>query len=124
MSNYLFVYGTLKTNFQNYEALRLRKEARFLGEATVKGSLYNLGPYPAYLKDSKDLVHGELFEVLNEETFRWLDDYEDVPVLYLRREVKARMNGEKVICQVYEYAGHVYSLEKIQSGDFQVPLPA
>lgn len=124
MSNYLFVYGTLKTNFGNHEAQRLRKEATLVGTATVKGSLYNVGPYPAYLKDSKDLVQGELFEVHHEETLMWLDAYEEVPVLYLRRTVKARINGEKIKCFVYEYTGHVYSLEKIESGNFEVPMPA
>lgn len=124
MSNFLFVYGTLKTSFDNNEAKRLRREATLIGEATIKGSLYNLGPYPAFLKDSKDLVHGELFEVHHEETFQWLDRYEEVPVLYLRREVKATINDQKIKCQVYEYAGHVYAYDKIEGGNFQLPLPA
>ena len=124
MSTYLFVYGTLKSDFENAMSKRLQNEAILEGKATVKGSLYDLGEYPAYVKDSKDLVHGELYHIIYPETLRWLDEYEEVPVLYLRKEIKATILGEKVPCFVYEYAGHIYQYDKIYGGVFGSNLSA
>lgn len=118
MANYIFVYGTLMSAFNNQESLRFREEARYIGPATVKGSVYDAGSYPALVFDSKEKVYGELYEVVNPLTLEWLDQYEEVPVLYVRRVVKAKCNGEKFEAFVYEYAGHVYKYNKIESGSF------
>jgi gamma-glutamylcyclotransferase (GGCT)/AIG2-like uncharacterized protein YtfP len=119
MSKYLFVYGTLMSHFNNPVAEKLRSESTLIGVATTKGTLYNLGKYPAIVFDSKEKVHGELYELHDEASFKWLDEYEDVPVLYIRRVVKVKCNDVKYKCNVYEYAGHVYQFEKIVTGQFQ-----
>ena len=119
MANYIFVYGTLMSSFNTNESFRLRNETKFIGNATVKGSLYDAGSYPALVFDSKEKVYGELYEIINPDTLEWLDKYEEVPVLYVRRKIKAKCNDEKYECNVYEYAGHVYKFEKIEGGSYK-----
>jgi gamma-glutamylcyclotransferase (GGCT)/AIG2-like uncharacterized protein YtfP len=119
MSNYLFVYGTLMSEYENPMSAKLRSESTLIGPATIKGSVYNLGTYPALVFDSKDKVYGEMYQINDDQTWEWLDQYEEVPVLYVRREVKIKCLGEKYWGFVYEYAGHVYQYDKIESGDFR-----
>jgi gamma-glutamylcyclotransferase (GGCT)/AIG2-like uncharacterized protein YtfP len=118
MANYIFVYGTLMSSFNTPEAVRLRNESKFIGKASVKGSLYDTGSYPALVFDSKEKVFGELYEILNHDTLEWLDTYEEVPVLYIRRKIKAKCNDVKYECYVYEYTGHVYKFNLIEGGSY------
>jgi gamma-glutamylcyclotransferase (GGCT)/AIG2-like uncharacterized protein YtfP len=119
MSKYLFVYGTLMSSFDNPMAKKLQSEATFIGPARVKGSLYDMGSYPALVLDTKEKVYGELYELNEESSWEWLDLYEEVPVLYVRREIKIKCNDQKYLGYVYEYAGHVYQYSRIESGDFR-----
>jgi gamma-glutamylcyclotransferase (GGCT)/AIG2-like uncharacterized protein YtfP len=115
---YLFVYGTLRPEFENEMANQLKVECTLLGKATVKGSIYDLGHYPAFVADTFGRVHGWVYRLNSVETLVWMDRYEDVPVLYLRNEVKAKMDGQKIVCNIYEYAGHVYKYNRVESGDY------
>ncbi len=42
----LFVYGTLRPFIDIPMARWLRRAARYVGQATARGRLYDLGPYP------------------------------------------------------------------------------
>ncbi len=60
----LFVYGTLRTGFENPLARRIRKEARFLHPARFTAAiLVDLGHYPGLVPvaDSNSVVEGDLF---------------------------------------------------------------
>lgn len=75
----LFVYGTLMPALSHPMALRLASESRFLGAATVRGRLYDLGDYPGAVPsaDPADRVHGALFRLSDPaRSLRWLDAYE------------------------------------------------
>ncbi len=78
MANYLFVYGTL-TRSGSAHALLPKQTARFLGTASVRGRLFDLGQYPALVLEhkSEDQVHGEIYELLDEAVLATLDEYED-----------------------------------------------
>lgn len=54
----LFVYGTLKRGFGNYEWYM--KNSKFLGEDTVKGRLFCGWSYPWLMKGNNN-IHGEVF---------------------------------------------------------------
>lgn len=115
---YLFVYGTLRPEFDNEMSNRLKNECKLIGSATIKGSIYDLGHFPAFVADSFGRVHGWIYELKSENTFIWMDEFENVPVLYLRNEVKAKLEDQKLICNVYSYAGHVYKFTRIDTGDY------
>jgi gamma-glutamylcyclotransferase (GGCT)/AIG2-like uncharacterized protein YtfP len=73
----LFVYGTLRSGFENPYARLLHSEAELIGPATVGGSIYRVRHYPAYRNHPDGEVRGEVWRLKNPEmTLRVLDDYE------------------------------------------------
>ena len=77
MLDLLFVYGTLRSEFDNRYARLLRKEAAFLRRATVPGSIYRVEHYPAFRPQPDGEVHGELYRLNTPEaTLAVLDEYE------------------------------------------------
>jgi gamma-glutamylcyclotransferase (GGCT)/AIG2-like uncharacterized protein YtfP len=77
MLDYLFVYGTLGSRFENRYARLLRAQSVFAGEATVRGTIRDMGAYPAFRREPDGLVHGELYQLRTpESTLAALDEYE------------------------------------------------
>lgn len=77
MTDVLFVYGSLRSEFDNPHARRLREEAEFVGPGTVPGSIFRVGKYPGYRRELEGIVHGELWRLRDPETtLAALDDYE------------------------------------------------
>jgi len=77
VSDALFVYGTLRSEFDNPHARRLRKEADFIGNSTMPGSVFRVGKYLGYTREPEGIVHGELWRLRDPETtLAALDAYE------------------------------------------------
>jgi len=126
----LFVYGTLMSNATSVLGrdmrLRLRREARLLGAATMPGRLYDLGNYPGLVASTEpaDIVHGEVLALVDPAaTLPWLDDYEgvsrgaDAPGEYHRVVAEARLAaGGEVTAWVYLFQRAVVGLPRIRSG--------
>ncbi|MEP6717254.1 MAG: gamma-glutamylcyclotransferase family protein [Terriglobia bacterium] len=77
MPDLLFVYGTLRSGFDNAAARRLRASAQFADYAHLRGSVTDLGPYTGYRPGSAGEVPGELWRF--DETsgiLAVLDEYE------------------------------------------------
>ena len=73
----LFVYGTLRSEFDNPYARLLRANAVLAGNATVRGSVRIVNGYLAYSRQPDGEVHGELYRLHDPETtLRALDSYE------------------------------------------------
>jgi gamma-glutamylcyclotransferase (GGCT)/AIG2-like uncharacterized protein YtfP len=125
----LFVYGSLRQGFQSEAYGYISRYFTLVGHAKVKGSLYNLGDYPAALpSDEERFIEGELYSIKNEDEFGWaigqIDDYEGVNVeagekpLYRRDITRAALaDGSKVDAWVYWYNGSVGDKPVIESGD-------
>lgn len=103
---YLFVYGTLKSVFDNEHALNLRENAKLIGEGSVFGRLYMLGWYPGLVLDDMGYeVRGEVYEIGegSESFISTLDKYEGVEDGDYRRVLRNVWLGNKQIkCWVYE----------------------
>ncbi|HEY2842273.1 MAG TPA: gamma-glutamylcyclotransferase family protein [Bryobacteraceae bacterium] len=100
----LFVYGTLKSNFRNRFARRLRQEARLLGCATMPGRLYRVRWYPGMRPPQglEDTVSGELYRLFQPaKTLTALDEYEE----HYRRELRrvTLQTGQSFPAWVYIY---------------------
>lgn len=80
----VFVYGTLRKGQMLSNNLL---KSNYLGEATVVGTLFNLGWFPAYVEDGITDVKGEVYEV-DHETLERLDIIEGYPHLYKRKKVE------------------------------------
>ena len=77
MTELIFVYGTLRSGFDNRYAKLLRSQSLFAGEASVRGSTRDLGRYPAFRPEPDGEVRGELYRLLTPETtLAALDEYE------------------------------------------------
>jgi gamma-glutamylcyclotransferase (GGCT)/AIG2-like uncharacterized protein YtfP len=124
----LFVYGSLRSGFRSTAYEYISRFFTFVGDATVKGKLYNLGEYPAAIPVEEDVfIKGELYTAKNQQEFSWaigqLDDYEGMNVeageipLYLRKVSAVYINDQVVDAWVYWYNGDITGKPVIESGD-------
>ena len=124
----LFVYGSLRGGFRNPVYEYLTKYFHLLGEAMVKGKLYDLGEYPAAnATEDEKFISGELYSINNPLEFSWaigqLDDYEGLNTeegetpLYKREQVIAYKDGEAYTAWIYWYNKDLTGSPEIESGD-------
>ena len=99
-----------------------------MGEAVVKGKLYEMGDYPVAAPTTEDkFISGELYCINNPMEFSWaigqLDDYEGITAeegekpSYKREEVLVYQQGQPVEAWIYWYNGDVTGKTEIESGD-------
>lgn len=124
----LFVYGSLRSGFRNPVYEYLTKYFHLLGEAVVKGKLYDLGEYPAAVPTNEEkFISGELYCINNPLEFSWaigqLDDYEGLNTeegekpLYKREAVISYHKGEPYAAWIYWFNGDITGKPEIGSGD-------
>ena len=125
---HLFVYGSLRSGFRSAAYEYISRYFDLVGEARVKGKLYDLGDYPAAKPTNENqLIIGELYQIRNENEFAWaigqLDDYEGVNVafdetqLYRRDITEVYTNNNTTAAWIYWYHGDVEGKPVIESGD-------
>jgi len=127
-SRYVFVYGTLRRGGSN-DITQLTPRAKFVGESTVCGTLYDLGAYPGvalHLEDAPEPgdfpVHGEVYAISADLEAR-LDEIEGLLPEpngeYFKREISVVVNGERLDCLVYEInPEHLRNAPLIADGDW------
>lgn len=124
----LFVYGSLRSGFRNPAYQYLAKYFSLVGEAKVKGKLFDKGTYPVAKPTSEEkFIIGELYSINNPAEFNWiieqLDDYEGLNVesgetpLYKRDTVTVYQNNAISEAWIYWYNADVTGLPEINSGD-------
>jgi gamma-glutamylcyclotransferase (GGCT)/AIG2-like uncharacterized protein YtfP len=113
----VFIYGTLRRGEAGSMSIRF-PNSKFIGDAKVNGSLYDLGAYPGLLlNESNSVVTGEVYEV-DDETLKELDDFEGSSH-YLRKQFEVSLGTERRVCWTYEPNPEFYSPAKlITSGDW------
>lgn len=104
----LFVYGTLRSEFDNEYARMLRANADLIEKGTIAGSIFRVGPYSAYRPVPKGAVRGELYRLHDpDQTLRLLDEYEG--------EDYRRIDVDGV--WIYQYKDQPPESARISSGD-------
>lgn len=113
----VFVYGTLRRGSAGAMSLRF-PDSKFIAEAQVSGSLYDLGAYPGLiLNESGSMVVGEVYEV-DDELLKKLDEFE-ASSNYLREQFEISFDTQRKLCWTYEPDPEFYSLRTlIASGDW------
>lgn len=123
----LFVYGTLRSGFDNTFRRLMVSQSTFLCMATIQGQLYDLGTYPGLiLSDDDDArVVGELYQLHHPALIKELDLYENYRSndlsgsLYIRREeMVLKEDGSTVKAVVYTYNKSVDEAVMIERGDY------
>ena len=118
MNNHLvFVYGTLRSGCARAMSIRF-PNSKFIVDAKVSGSLYDLGAYPGLiLEQSNSLVRGEVYEI-DDGILNQLDDFE-ASSNYRRKQVEVSVGTERRMCWTYEPDPAFYSFRTlITSGDW------
>jgi gamma-glutamylcyclotransferase (GGCT)/AIG2-like uncharacterized protein YtfP len=118
----IFVYGTLRRRAPMHELLV--PGARWLGVARARGRLYDLGAFPAFVpsRSARDVVHGELFEVIADDPERHMeaiDRYEGRA--FRREEIPVELDGAEPVratAWAYCFIGSVRRARRIDSGDY------
>jgi gamma-glutamylcyclotransferase (GGCT)/AIG2-like uncharacterized protein YtfP len=129
MTEYLFLYGTLKPSQADGEVADVIKRLRLIGSATVPGRLYDFGEYPGAVvsRNSSQSIHGEVFELPLDAhaIIKALDEYEEFDVnnpgqsLFVRQRVSAKLcDGRRVNCWIYVYNREPGNARQIVSGDY------
>ncbi|HZP02865.1 MAG TPA: gamma-glutamylcyclotransferase family protein [Terriglobia bacterium] len=124
----LFVYGTLRRDFERHRELE-RLGARFVAEGSIKGALFDLGPFPGARRTGPDArrVQGELYRLprISKALFV-LDQIEgfcpDSPdsSLFVRETTEVSLpNGERVSAWVYWLNHWKGPMRRIPSGDYR-----
>ena len=113
----VFVYGTLRRGGARAMSIRF-PNSKFIADAKVSGSLYDLGAYPGLLlNEPNSLVTGEMYEV-DDEILNQLDEIE-ASSNYWRKQVEISLATHRRICWIYEPNPESYSYRKlITSGDW------
>ena len=127
----LFVYGSLRSGFHHPAFQYISRYFRLEASGRIRGSLYDLGQFPAAVPCGDDhFIVGELYIIKDEAEFSYaieqLDDYEGVIVeedegetpMY-RREVSTIYldNNATKLAWVYSYNDSVEGKPLITSGD-------
>ena len=105
MTQYVFVYGTLKKAYWNHRLLAGR--AKFLGDTTITGKLYNFG-LPGYVMGDEGTVHGELYSFDDPTVLKDLDRLEGYneqnpgKSFYIRSVVSTKLDDKEINAFVYE----------------------
>ena len=116
----LFVYGTLMKKANHPMHKVLSRYAKYLGEATACGKLYQIADYPGMVEypRCKEMVKGELYEILDKKRlFLALDRYEGAE--YEKRVVSVETKEGETNAWVYLYRGAIKNKHPIRGGSWR-----
>ena len=113
----IFIYGSLRRGSANAMSKRF-PASKFIADATVGGSLYDLGAYPGLVSGaSNSHVIGEVYEV-DDELLIKLDEFE-ASTNYLRKQVEISFDDRIETGWAYEPDPAFHSFQTlITSGDW------
>ena len=127
MKNHLFLYGTLLTGASD-EVANIVRQFRRVGEAYVRGKLYDLGEYPGAVADpsSNTSIRGELVELppdqeLLEELDRYEEFYPSSPEasLFVRKRTRVKTaDGRDHEAWIYIYNKDPGDAPIVRGGDY------
>ena len=125
MSDLLFAYGTLIPGCEPAHMSPVCSRMERIGDATVRGTLYDLGSFPGVVVEGEGMVRGVLLRVPR-DAWAALDAYEGCPLpggdggLFERIRTTAHLaTGEALNCWLYVYARDVGNRTPVASGDWR-----
>ncbi|RNC79490.1 MAG: gamma-glutamylcyclotransferase [Balneola sp.] len=129
MNSYIFVYGLLKSTYENEPAKFIRKNCSLLGEGYFPGQLIDIGSYPGalYEEDSEMNVYGEVYKIEKNEAelVAYLDHFEGVgkqfeqPNEYVREVIPVQMGDTELKASCYLYNWSIKGKTVVESGRYE-----
>ena len=121
MMPHVFVYGTLRRNGRN-DIARYRPAPVFVAEASIAGTLYDLGAYPGVVLGGAGRVKGEIYRIepAVEAALDLLEEVaDDDSGEYIKRTVSVEVGAQWIDCLVYEiHPSRIAGRSAIDSGDW------
>lgn len=117
MTGLVAVYGSLRAGLQNHHLL---SGARLVAREHLKGfALYDLGQFPAAVKDRRRTILVEVYEVQEHHIERldqleWFFPADRAASLYIREQVQTSPG----MSWVYIYNRHLGDTPHVSSGDW------
>lgn len=128
-TQYLFVYGSLRSGFTSGAYAYISRHFTLVSNAVAQATLYNMGDFPVAVPTNDDrTLKGELYVLNFADEFNFamgqLDDYEgvhgydDEPAWYKRETtIVTKEDGTTQEAWVYWYTGNVDGKPVVESGD-------
>jgi gamma-glutamylcyclotransferase (GGCT)/AIG2-like uncharacterized protein YtfP len=123
ISRLLFVYGTLIPGLEPAGMSHVVQKMTVLGDAALRGTLYDLGAYPGITTNTPGIVHGKLVRLASDEHWQALDAYEGCPLpgseagLFSRVQCTVQdSSGADVDCWVYVYNRELVNKRVVECG--------
>jgi gamma-glutamylcyclotransferase (GGCT)/AIG2-like uncharacterized protein YtfP len=128
VTEYLFLYGTLKPDAADREIAPIVRRLRNIGRGRVRGKLYDLGGYPGAVVDASanSFVRGLLVELPPDKaTLEALDRYEEFDPLdpgnslFVRTKTKVRLtDGRNLQGWIYVYNRDPGNAPLVRGGEY------
>jgi gamma-glutamylcyclotransferase (GGCT)/AIG2-like uncharacterized protein YtfP len=126
VADLVFFYGTLMAGFDRRRRAGIDSKLRYVGRGSIRGSLFDLGLYPAAVPATEGDVWGEVYEMTDAPVvLAALDDIEgyrhDDPdrSLYTRSQAEVALpDGTRAHAWVYFYNAPLGRAPRIASGDY------
>ena len=96
--------------------------SKLIGDAFTKGTLFDIGDYPALIPDGDNDIKGEVYEV-NCETLTQCDllegyDVDNPNSLYIREIIAVKINNKMIRSYIYYSNFDLSNYSEITSGDY------
>ncbi|MBK8805965.1 MAG: gamma-glutamylcyclotransferase [Bacteroidales bacterium] len=122
---FVFVYGTLQSQFNNYWSRFLRQHSVYVSKGKCSGRLYHIAHYPGAVYDetSEKFIHGELYLTTKAPyLFQILDAYEQcthnypTPHEFAIKKIKVKVKYFSVEANCYLFNRDTAAFPIIESG--------
>lgn len=124
-TRHVFVYGTLRAGGRN-DIARFSPAPEHVADASIAGTLYDLGSYPGAVLGGTARVVGEIYAITSalEAQLDLLEEVKpDDSGEYIKRELKVQAGAKELVCLVYEiHPKRIGGRPVIPSGDWLVHM--
>lgn len=125
-ARHVFVYGTLRRGGRN-DIARFVPAPAHVADASIAGTLYDLGSYPGAVLGGTARVVGEIYAIASalEAQLDLLEEVKpDDSGEYIKREVTVQAGAKELVCLVYEiHPKRIVGRPVIASGDWLAHMP-
>ena len=122
----IFVYGTLKIG--GYYSKYLNEYRHSSEIATLRGTLFNTGEFPALIEEGNNIVYGEIHEYKKPRIILSIMDRiegfvgkESDKNFYIRKKIKVQpKNSDESEAYVYFFAHNTNGMKQIKDGKWKI----
>ncbi|MEO8147978.1 MAG: gamma-glutamylcyclotransferase family protein [Bacteroidia bacterium] len=129
--DYIFLYGTLRKEFNHHVFKKVEDKLDYVGKGFVKGKIFDIGEYPGLIESTgnQSVVEGDVYSIKNEteKVFKLLDRYEGFiegnlnksEYIRKRKDIQLIREDKKIRSWIYIYNRTKHkNFKEIFTGDY------